>query len=199
MNVVTAPVFPSIDKGRTPAVYEYEYLLSPASTWAKFGTLEIVINTPYYIYDYPKSLSSKPEQDKQNWTKTETGYVRNLDALPDGELKFRLGSEETTSNTDAGKGLALIFLFVLFYPLVVIGVLVVSAIVGSALFALIYGGVRKKKREKTGVKTGLGANKPSEYFGDYGSYPDVPQEKKPDRGEQAKTDNPEDGENKPED
>lgn len=197
VNVVTAPVFPSIDTGRTPAVYEYEYLLSPASTWAKFGTLEIVINTPYYIYDYPKRLSSKPEQDKQNWTKTETGYVRNLDALPDGELKFRLCSEETTSSSDAGKGLALIFLFVLFYPLIVIGVLVVSAIVGSVLFALIYGGVRKKKREKNGVKTGLGANKPSDYFGDYGSYPDVPQEKKPDRGEQAKTDNLEDGEINP--
>lgn len=198
-NTVTAPVFPAIDRGYSPGLYTYNYLLSPASTWAKFGTLEIVINTPYYIYDYPKSLSSKHEQDKQNWTKTETGYVRNLDALPDGELKFRLCSEETTSNTDAGKGLALIFLVILFYPFVVIGVLVVSAIVGSALFALIYGGVRKKKREKNGVKTGLGANKPSDYFGDYGSYPDVPQEKKSDRGEQAKTDNPEDGENKPED
>jgi len=53
VNVVTAPMFPSIDTGRTPTVYEYEYLLSPASTWAKFGTLEIVVNTPYYIYDYP--------------------------------------------------------------------------------------------------------------------------------------------------
>ena len=193
VNVVTAPAFPSIDAGRTPPVYLYEYLLSPASTWAKFGTLEISIDTPYYIYDYPTTWFDKPGQDKQNWTKTETGYTRNFDALPDGELKFRLCSEEIAQeDSDFGKWFALVILFLAFSPVII-------AIAGSVLFALIYGGIRKKKREKNGAKTGLGANKPSDYFGEYGSYPGELQENDPDGGEQAATDNSDDGANKPED
>lgn len=196
VNVVTAPAFPSIDAGRTPPVYRYEYLLSPASTWAKFGTLEISIDTPYYIYDYPTTWFDKPEQDKQNWTKTETGYTRNFDALPDGELKFRLCSEEISKeDSDFGKWFALVILFLAFSPVILVGI----AIAGSVLFALIYGGIRKKKREKNGAKTGLGANKPSDYFGEYGSYPRESQENDPGGGEQAATDNSDDGANKPED
>ena len=192
-NTVTAPVFPAIDMGYSPGVYTYNYLLSPASTWAKFGTLDVRINTPFYIY-YPSS-SYDGDAGAKGWTTVENGYTLNYDALPDGELRFVLCSSESPSRNGyyrgAGAVIAIVTGVILLAPSAILAVVVI--------FALIYGGVRKKKREKNGVKTGLGANKPSDYFGDYGSYPDVPQEKKPDRGEQAKTDNPEDGENKSED
>ena len=48
-NTVIAPLYPAIDAGYTPSIYTYTYLLSPAKTWAQFGELKIVVNTPYYM------------------------------------------------------------------------------------------------------------------------------------------------------
>ena len=81
VNTVTAPIYPSIDVKWEPSVYGYTYLLSPAKTWSKFGKLDIEINTPYFIID-----------DKNGFTKTETGYAMSLNGLPEGELKFTLSS-----------------------------------------------------------------------------------------------------------
>lgn len=196
-NTVTAPVFPAIDRGYSPGLYTYNYLLSPASTWAKFGTLDVRINTPFYIY-YPSS-GYDGNAGAKGWTTVENGYTLNYDALPDGELRFVLCSSDSPSRNEDYRGFGAVFDVITGVILLAPSVILAVVVIFAALFALVYGGVRKKKREKNGVKTGLGANKPSDYFGDYGSYPDVPQEKKPDGGEQAKTDNLEDGENKPED
>lgn len=84
VNTVTAPIYPSIDTNYDPDIYGYTYLLSPAKTWKTFGTLEIVVNTPYYITD--SSL--------QGFEKTETGYKLTLPGLPDEELKFTLSTSE---------------------------------------------------------------------------------------------------------
>lgn len=84
VNTVTAPLYPSIDTGYRPPVYEYRYLTSPAKTWAEFGTLEIVIHTPYY------RIKSEPE----GFEKTEDGYVCQLKGLPEDELMFWLCGEE---------------------------------------------------------------------------------------------------------
>ena len=84
VNTVTAPIYPAIDGGGKVPVYGYEYLLSPASTWADFGKLDIVINTPHYMLD--SSL--------KGFEKTESGYALSMDGLPDGELEFTLCSEE---------------------------------------------------------------------------------------------------------
>ncbi|MBQ6899510.1 MAG: hypothetical protein IJN72_01595 [Firmicutes bacterium] len=84
VNTVTAPIYPAIDGGGKVPVYGYEYLLSPASTWADFGKLDIVINTPHYMLD--SSL--------KGFEKTESGYALSLDGLPEGELEFTLCSEE---------------------------------------------------------------------------------------------------------
>lgn len=51
VNEVKSPLFPGIDKGYEPTVYTYNYLLSPASTWASFKDLTIVVNTPFHILD----------------------------------------------------------------------------------------------------------------------------------------------------
>ena len=83
-NSVSAPLFPSLDLTYVPTVYTYDYLLSPAKGWADFGTLEIRINTPYFVLD----------AEKKGFEKTEEGYVATFDSLPDGELRFSMSASE---------------------------------------------------------------------------------------------------------
>ena len=66
-----------------PDIYSYTYLLSPATTWKEFGTLDIILNTPYYI-----TVSSV-----EGYVKTENGYQWSLSGLPEGELEFTLCTE----------------------------------------------------------------------------------------------------------
>ncbi len=80
VNTVSAPIYPEINSRYVPAIYSYTYLLSPASTWARFGELEIVIHTPYYI----------TENTVQGFEKTETGYSYKQNGLPSTELAFTL-------------------------------------------------------------------------------------------------------------
>ena len=83
-NTVTAPIYPDIDSRYEPPVFEYTYLLSPAQTWAEFGNLDIIVNTPYYM------TVSGPEGFQYN----NPGYELHLTGLPEGELTFTLCSEQ---------------------------------------------------------------------------------------------------------
>ena len=83
-NTVTAPLYPAIDAGYTPSIYTYTYLLSPAKTWAQFGELKIVVNTPYYM----------TENNQGSFSKTEKGYQLTLPGLPENELTFTLSESE---------------------------------------------------------------------------------------------------------
>lgn len=105
VNKVTAPMYSSIDRSYTPPVYEYTYLLSPASTWKEFGELDITINTPYYL----------TESSLDGFEKTEGGYALSLDGLPDSELIFTLSTEDAPNrdNNDSKGPLILLILFVL--------------------------------------------------------------------------------------
>lgn len=82
VNAVTAPVYPAIDGGYEPPVYSYEYLSSPAKSWAKFGSLEIIIETPYKMLD---------SGDLAFYT-SDTGFTLSRKGLPDGEIRFTLCS-----------------------------------------------------------------------------------------------------------
>jgi len=84
VNTVTAPIYPSINGRYEPPIYEYTYLLSPAKTWAEFGNLDIVVNTPYYM------TVSGPEGFRYN----NPGYELHLTGLPEGELTFILCAEK---------------------------------------------------------------------------------------------------------
>jgi len=84
VNTVTAPIYPDIDSRYEPPVFEYTYLLSPAQTWAEFGNLDIVVNTPYYM------TVSGPEGFQYN----NPGYELHLTGLPEGELTFTLCAEK---------------------------------------------------------------------------------------------------------
>lgn len=87
VNTVTAPIYPSINARYEPPIYEYTYLLSPAKTWAEFGNLDIVVNTPYYMITDGEVIA---------FEQTDSGYSVNLTGLPEGELTFTLCSEPTT-------------------------------------------------------------------------------------------------------
>ena len=67
-------MYPSIDESYEPAVYEYLYLLSPATTWSEFNDFEVMIHTPYHLID--SSLE---------FEECEEGYVYRSDGLPKGE------------------------------------------------------------------------------------------------------------------
>ena len=83
-NSVTAPIYPAINMDYNPTLYTYKYLLSPASTWASFNDLEIVINSPFYIIN----------SSIDGFEKTENGYRLISDNLPDKELEFSLSVSE---------------------------------------------------------------------------------------------------------
>ena len=83
-NTVTAPLYPAIDAGYTPSIYTYTYLLSPAKTWAQFGKLKIVVNTPYYMI----------ENSQGGFSETEKGCELTLPGLPEKELTFTLSEAE---------------------------------------------------------------------------------------------------------
>jgi hypothetical protein len=85
VNVVNAPLYPTINTDYTPQKYSYEYLLSPASGWADFANLNIKINTSYYL------LSS----NLQGFEKVEGGYSLHSDTLPKEDLQFVMSSSET--------------------------------------------------------------------------------------------------------
>ena len=60
---VTAPIYPGINGYYSPSIYDYTYLLSPAKTWSEFGTLDIVVNTLFYITE--SSIEGKETRKKQ--------------------------------------------------------------------------------------------------------------------------------------
>ncbi len=136
-NTVTAPMYPAIDMSYLPTIFNYTYLTSPASTWADFGELKMVINTPYHL----------TESNVQGFEKTEGGYEIVLDGLPkDGEgkyidLKFTLSTEENPvprSQTPGGIVKNITYFILFFWPFILIGLVLISIVV------III--VRKKKR-----------------------------------------------------
>ena len=84
VNTVTAPIYPSIDSRYEPAVYSYTYLLSPARTWAGFGTLELAVNTPYHLV----------QSGVEGLEPTDSGYAAHFEGLPEGELTFALSQAQ---------------------------------------------------------------------------------------------------------
>ena len=90
-NTVVAPMYPKVEAWDHPYEYHYTYLLSPASCWADFGTLDIVVNTPYKMSE--SSIGA--------FEKIEGGYKLVLEGLPQDEsgyldLSFTLMGDGST-------------------------------------------------------------------------------------------------------
>lgn len=133
VNTITVPIYPAIDLNYDPPIYTYTYLLSPAQTWADFGTLDIAIHTPYFMI----------ESGTQNFTQTETGYTLSLTGLPKEELTFTLSQAENPKMPAAELHQIL--------HLITIG----GGLLIGAVFLRIYHGKRKKKREQEKQTTTL--------------------------------------------
>ena len=124
-NTIEAPMYPTIDESYNPSIYKYNYLLSPASTWAKFGNLNVDINTPFFMTD----------SNQDGFTKTETGYNFKSNGLPEGELRFTLCESEKPKrkNPILGTYILWYFLFIFLNVLPIVFVVVVIVIIGRVL------------------------------------------------------------------
>ena len=144
VNSVTAPVYPTIEYGYEPYVYDYEYYLSPAKGWADFGKLEIEVKSDCYIIG--GALLEGAEY-------SDGSYKVTLDGLPDGELSFRLCSVEEPGPSRGSAMVAMLIAVIVRLFTGVFGVLVIP-IVCVLLLILIVGITllivflvrRKKKR-----------------------------------------------------
>ena len=134
VNTVEAPMYPSIDLNYEPGVYGYTYLLSPASTWAKFGELNIDINTPFYM----------TETNQKGFEKNKSGYSFKSDGLPEGELKFSLSEREKPEKQSYGSIWFVLGMLVL-GAIQLIGYVLVGVVVVIILIVLIKRFAGKKK------------------------------------------------------
>ncbi|MCH5278843.1 MAG: hypothetical protein J1E60_03545 [Christensenellaceae bacterium] len=132
VNAVTAPMYPSIDGYWDPNVYDYTYLLSPAQKWSEFGSLEIVINTPFFV----------TESSLGDFEKTDSGYRLVRDGLPSGELKFSLCSVENPKKDSNWSSILFLIIFIGSPIIIIVGV----------IFLIVFGivclirGIKSKKR-----------------------------------------------------
>lgn len=139
VNSVTVPLFPARNERYIPAVYEFIYYLSPATTWAGFKDLTVNIHTDGYLLNYAK----------KGFAKTDGGYTYHSDKLPDGELTFKICSEETQKSRNSGFiFFVIIFLYILAIVLgVTVGAPLVVFSITIAIIAIVKS-VKKKKADK---------------------------------------------------
>ena len=137
VNSVTVPLFPARNERYIPAVYEFIYYLSPATTWAGFKDLTVNIHTDGYLLNYAK----------KGFAKTDGGYTYHSDKLPDGELTFKICSEETQKSRNF-----IFFVIIFLYILAIVLGLTVGAplVVFSITITIIaiVKSVKKKKADK---------------------------------------------------
>jgi len=118
-NSVKAPIYPDINEYYEPALYTYHYLLSPASTWADFSDLNIIVNTKYSMIG------------NSTFNEEENKYTLHYDRLPEGELSFSLS--ENASPKHSGDRVFFI----------VIGIMAGALIVFLFLVKIIIGLIRR--------------------------------------------------------
>ncbi len=68
---LTAPVYPDVNTRYDPYTYFYSYYFSPYTGWKGYGSVDVVINTDYYIAN----------SFHDSFTKTESGYELHIDSL----------------------------------------------------------------------------------------------------------------------
>ncbi len=166
-NTVTAPLYPNIDGDFVPHVYSYEYFLTPASLWKEFGTLDIYINTPYFMINERKGeYSIAPDE----WVRTDAGYELHLDGLPTEDLVFSLCESEApkremTAWTWLGifliaivivfglAGLIAVALLILCALMPIVGVIIAGLLAVISIVGLIVWIVQKRKKARQAQDT----------------------------------------------
>lgn len=110
------------------------FLLSPASTWAKFGKLNIDINTQFNML----------ENNQKDFDKTSSGYNFKSDGLPEGELKFSLSESEKPEKKDKGT-IWFVVGFLVLGLLQIIGYILFGVVVIILLIVVVKKFIGKKK------------------------------------------------------
>ncbi|HKL84360.1 MAG TPA: hypothetical protein VJZ48_02695 [Bacilli bacterium] len=134
-NQVIAPLFPHVRTDYDPSVYNYDYLLTPASTWADFSNLTIEIVTPYYL----------TTTNILGFSKTATGYILTLDELPEEDLTFQLSTGENPVRRNTGLEIVISILAGIG---AVIGLAVLSVYAMGGLVLIIYFSIRASKKNQ---------------------------------------------------
>lgn len=130
VNSVTAPLYPSIDLRYIPPIYSYTYLLSPASTWAEFGEIEVELLTDFFVTE--SSVEFKRRDD---------GYFYTQKGLPEGELTFTLSSEENPQR-DRSYIWKNIQFFLIYFGWIF---LIILILLGEGIVGIVIA-IRKKRR-----------------------------------------------------
>ena len=98
-HTIVTGLYPTVDEKKNAR--SYVYLLSPASLWASYGSLDISIETDLELSD--ASLTG--------FEKTEKGYQARFDFLPEEELLFTLKDKREENHLLFGIGASLIVIF----------------------------------------------------------------------------------------
>lgn len=123
LNTVTAPLYPDENGWYVPAKYEFNYLLSPASSWADFKDLRVVVNTDMYLID----------NEIEGVEIGEGYYAWHYATLPDGELSFTLCEVEEPEAYSSGIGtIIVVAILVAVLPalfMCIVGVIIVVVVI----------------------------------------------------------------------
>lgn len=139
VNSVKAILAPEWYNYRKNPEYTYYYLLSPAQCWRKFGSLDVVINTPHPLYG----------NSQDEYEKTETGYKKHFESLPAGELSFCLTPEGSSGGGNGGTvAVTLILIVIIIVAVVLVIGLIVAVIV---IISNIVKGKKKKNKDQGGI------------------------------------------------
>ena len=68
---LTAPVYPDVNTRYDPYTYFYSYYFSPYNGWKGYGSVDVIINTDYYVTN----------SFHDSFKKTEGGYELHIDSL----------------------------------------------------------------------------------------------------------------------
>lgn len=135
-NTVTAPLYPDQNGWYVPSKYVFHYFLSPASSWADFKDLTVVVNTDMYLID----------NEIVGVESHEGYYVWQYDTLPEGELSFTLcESEEPTKFTSSmGTALGIIIVVICIIAVFLIILPIIGVVVGLIIVIVV---IKKKNRK----------------------------------------------------
>lgn len=118
VNEVISPVYPNFQGYRNNIDFTFNYLLSPASSFANFKDLTIIIETDLELEYSSLNYFTKIDDG--------SGYILELDTLPFNELSFTLSSNEGIgiggkAPKSLGVTVIVIFsIFFLFLPILVL-------------------------------------------------------------------------------
>lgn len=133
-TAVTAPAYPNIEENYIPPVYNYNAWLTTSTTWTTSGSLDVIINTPYYM-----------TYSTDEYTKTDFGYSLHHDSLTTvidentsatmNAIHFELCSEENPER-EKGKNVGLVVFIIL------VAIILLPLTIIAAAIQLIVDGVK---------------------------------------------------------